>query len=225
MYYLYTALFRQFLPCLETKSLSIQRSQAIELRMSFLTANARFKAALKSKPKGFTMIELLVVLVLMGLLASVAITTVGSGNQQRELRNEVNRLHAVLRMASEEAVFSNVEIGALIDNDLYEFLTYDEEKKQWVEAQQSFLKPYSLPDWVTVDFSREDETKTLLGETESQDVTELESKKPSLMLLSSGEVTDFVIGMQIDSDDRSRIEIRTDEQGEIVLPMNDPDDE
>ena len=46
--------------------------------------------------KGFTLIELLVVIVLIGLLASIGLTTVGSGNQGRALNNEVNRLHAVL---------------------------------------------------------------------------------------------------------------------------------
>jgi len=72
--------------------------------------------------KGFTLIELLVVIVLIGLLASIGLTTVGSGNQGRALNNEVNRLHAVLRMASEEAIYSNTEIGVRFDSGAYSFL-------------------------------------------------------------------------------------------------------
>lgn len=183
-------------------------------------------ATLRLAPKlaGFTMIELLVVLVLVGLLASVALTTVGTGNQQRELENEAKRLHAVLRMGLEEAVFSNQEIGALIDTDHYEFLSYDEEKRQWTPAMQSFLKHYALPEWVLVDFRREDEDKQLFTETEDVAVGEPEGKKPSLMLLSSGEVSDFVIGLEIENDSDSRIEISVSEQGEIVMPTGDDND-
>ncbi len=157
-------------------------------------------------------------MVLLGLVVGIAVTTVGSGNQQKELQNEVNRLHAVLRMASEEAIFSNTEIGVLVDNEHYEFLVYDEEKRQWKNAEQAFLRSYKLPEWVTVDFLREGRERKMLGdETGDSSLSEGKSLKPQFMLLSSGEVTGFRIGLQIDADADSRREILTNEQGEIVL--------
>jgi len=39
------------------------------------------------------------------------------------------------------------------------------------------------------------------------------------MLLSSGEVDSFIVGFQIEDDRESRIELKTDEQGEIVIPF------
>ena len=187
------------------------------------------------KQHGFTLIELLVVMVLLGLVAGIAVTTLGGSSQGRELANEVNRLHAVLRMASEEAIFSNQEIGVVVESDLYEFLVYDEENRKWGSATQAFLKSHTLPEWVAIDFQREGKEREILGGTGdtlaesefaglSQEGEEASSKKPDFMLLSSGEVTGFVIGMEINNDGDSRLEIKTNEQGEIILPHLEQDD-
>lgn len=175
------------------------------------------------RQRGFTLIELLVVMVLLGLLAGIAVTTMGGSNQGRELINEVNRLHAVLRMASQEAIFNNEEIGVIIDSDIYEFLVYQEDEKQWVNASQPFLQPYTLPEWISIDFQREGRERKILGDSSTSefsgsDVGQSSSKKPQMMLLSSGEVTGFTIGMQIENDSDSRLEITLNDQGEIILP-------
>jgi len=173
-----------------------------------------------AKQHGFTLIELMVVMVILGLISGIALTVVGGGNQKRELMNEVNRLHAVLRMAAEEAIYSNSEIGVVIETDLYEFLTFDEEDGKWVAAEPHFLRSYTLPEWISLDFQREGKERKILGSKNDQN-TELDakpSKKPSLMLLSSGEVTGFSITMQIKDDSDSRLEIKTNDQGEIILP-------
>jgi len=185
------------------------------------------------KQRGFTLIELMVVMVLLGLISSIALTTVGGGNQKRELNNEVNRLHAVLRMAAEESIFSNTEIGVVIEADLYEFLTFDETEGKWIAAEPHFLRPYPLPEWISLDFQREGKERKLLGNQSLLDkdsefvstILETETaKKPDLMLLSSGEVTGFTISMQIEDDASSRIEIKTNDQGEIILPSLERED-
>lgn len=179
---------------------------------------------LRCASQGFTLIELLVVMVILGLVASVALTTVGSGNQRQELMNEVNRLHAVLRIAAEEAIVSNSEIGVVIEPDLYEFLVFDEKKAQWTNSSQHALRSYSLPEWLTLDFQREGIERKLPGTRSDADgsgLLETKSKSPQLTLFSSGEVDQFIIGLQIEDDTESRVEIKTNEQGEIVLPASD----
>lgn len=177
--------------------------------------------SLLDKSDGFTLIELLVVVVLVGLIASVGLVSVGGGNQLRELQNETNRLHAVLRMAAEEAIYTNSEIGASIDSEGYEFLEYNEEDRAWEASTQTFLKTYQLPEWVSVNLEREGDKPTFSTSNKDQndsDGGEKSSKTPDIMMLSSGEVTPFSIELQIDGDDSSSIEIKTNEEGEIVLP-------
>jgi general secretion pathway protein H len=175
---------------------------------------------------GFTLIELLVVLVLLGLMSSIALMTLGGGNQTREMMNEVNRLHAVLRLAADEAIYSNEEIGVALESDSYEFLVWDEQESQWNNSDKQALRSRTLPSWLTMDFQREGKERKILGSTEDKEFygntetldIEKSSKKPDFMLLSSGEVGRFIIGFQIDDDGDSRVEIKATEQGEIIIP-------
>jgi general secretion pathway protein H len=173
----------------------------------------------KSQLQGFTLIELLVVIVLLGLLTTVAVSTVGGGNQARELEIETNRLHALLRIAADEAVFTNTEIGVAIEDKGYEFLIYDEENREWVESSSVQLKPYVFPEWIVIDFRRDGEEQTLPSkDEESREFGEAPPKRPQFMLLSSGEVTNFTLGLEIDGQSDIRYEITLSEQGQIILP-------
>ena len=185
-----------------------------------------------SKPKGFTLIEILVVLVLLGLISSIALTTVGGGNQYREMQNEVRRLQAVLLMASDEAVFSNEEIGVMIEPDYYAFLSFNEEEGSWEDSQNYSLRTHALPEWITIDFQREGKERKILGahskkflDGESEYAGDLgimdgleQGKKPQFMLLSSGEITGFTIGFQLTDQSDTRIEIKSTDQGDIIIP-------
>jgi len=162
------------------------------------------------------------------LATSLAVVSFGSGKQERELQNEVNRLHAVLRLAAEEAIFSNEEIGVVIEDDHYEFLVSDE-NRSWNSLDNNALRSYQIPEWISLDFQREGKKRELVkraqveefdGKSNILDQEEV-SKKPNIYLYSSGEVTGFIIGMQIKDDPDSRVEIRRNDQGEIILPAQE----
>lgn len=163
--------------------------------------------------KGFTLIEILVVMVLLGLLSGVAVFILGSGKLQRELDIESHRLHTLLRMASEEAILSNTEIGFLIDDEHYEFLEYDDEKQKWNNSSVSVLKSRDLPEWLAPEFQREGQTK-ILGKDETNDE---DSIKPDMMLLSSGEVTPFSITLRVKNNEEGGFIISSDGLEEIKL--------
>lgn len=169
---------------------------------------------------GFTLIELLVVMVLLGLLTSLATTSIG-GNQTRELEIETNRLHALLRTAANEAVFTNTEIGMQIFEEGYSFITYDEDAQTWQAASSTILQANELPEWMFIEFEREGEEVELPSKPKDEDREygdDTSSLKPDFMFLSSGEVTSFrlVLGKRDDSDVYR--EIVLNEYGEIVLP-------
>ncbi len=150
-------------------------------------------------------------MVLLGLLTGVAVFTLGSGKLQRELENEAERLHALLRMASDEAVLSNTEIGFSIDEEGYQFLEYDEEKLTWSDSGVDVLKPREFPEWLAIEFRRDGEENKILGK-EGENL-----KKPDMMLLSSGEVTPFTISLQVEKNSDGQYLISSDGLEDIKL--------
>lgn len=169
---------------------------------------------------GFTLIELLVVMVLLGLVMGVAVTSVG-GNQARELEIETNRLHALLRTAANESVFTNTEIGMQIAEDGYAFITYNEADGRWQEAQSAVLKTQELPEWMYLEFEREGELIELPSKKEQQDREfgeQTNALAPDFMFLSSGEVTDFTLTLGIRDDAEIFRQITLNDYGEIILP-------
>lgn len=160
------------------------------------------------------------VLVVLGLIAGIGVANLGGGNLQRELLNEANRMHALLRLGAEEAIVSNNEIGVYLDKEQYSFVVYDEAEGQWTPTDVEFLKARPLPEWAQLDFQRVGKKRELPKPEKKDDrdpSTDDASRPPDLMLLSSGEVTEFVIGLEIQGQSDSRIEIMTDEQGNIVF--------
>ena len=75
-------------------------------------------ADLRRHERGFTLVELMVVLVVLGLMTSVALVAVPRGPS---LASEAETFAARLGRAQEEAVLTNRAIGVRVDNQGYAF--------------------------------------------------------------------------------------------------------
>ena len=57
----------------------------------------------RADQNGFTLIEILVVLIIVGLLAALAVFNMAGSSQQRELESQVRDLYLLMQTASEQA--------------------------------------------------------------------------------------------------------------------------
>jgi len=173
---------------------------------------------------GFTLIEILVVMVLVALLAGVVAFSIGQGNERRELANEAKRFHAVLRMAADEAIYQNIEIGVGLDEKGYEFLGYDEEERAWTSMPQDFMRARDFPDWVLVEFNREEQAAQLPVK-EDNELGEEKRRVPEFVLFSSGESTPFRIQLSVKGDQDYALVISSDGINEIAYEEPGDSDE
>ncbi|UCG74183.1 MAG: type II secretion system minor pseudopilin GspH [Chromatiales bacterium] len=89
--------------------------------------------------RGFSLLELLVVVVIIGILATMFTLSVGITSGDRELEREADRLQALLQLASEDAVLQGRELGLRFYPDAYEFSVLDPVENRWQIALQDPL--------------------------------------------------------------------------------------
>ena len=159
--------------------------------------------------RGFTLLEVMVVILIMGVMVTFASLSIGSRVNEDKLENEARRAEAIIKLASEEAEAKGVEIGLRFTNGGYRLLRYDA-TQQWLDYEQSgslrrrvFAAPFALdlrvegrPVKLPPDLTPEEE-RELAESAELKGDRENEAQKltPQVLLLSSGEITSFTLQM------------------------------
>jgi general secretion pathway protein H len=86
--------------------------------MTHATASGRGSAAVprrRSRARGVTLLELLVVLSLIGILVAMVVPTLGGGVSTTELKSSARQMAAALRLARSEALASRREHSVRVD--------------------------------------------------------------------------------------------------------------
>ncbi len=142
------------------------------------------------RQRGFTLLEILVVVTLLGFVLGIATLNVG-GNEARELRLFVRHAHAVLELAAEEAELQSTQLGLRVDNSSLRFVAFDVVENSWQALQDKPFQPLEVPAQVQVKLDVEDfagQEDTLLGDGGEQ--------QPQIVFLSSGETTAYTLLLQ-----------------------------
>ncbi len=89
---------------------------------------------------------MLVVVVIIGILASTIVLGFVGSDREQNLRTEAERLAELIEMARSEAVQRNEEWGLAIGATGYRFLVLDSITHRWVEQKNGPFHPRETPD-------------------------------------------------------------------------------
>lgn len=156
--------------------------------------------------RGFTLLELLVVVFIIGIMAAMFTLSAGlAGGTDRELRRESERLQTLLALALEDASFQAHELGLRLYPRRYEFSVYDRgdllnpEDDKWVPIGADVLAPRELPAPFALELEIDGRSVNL--ERSAKDVEK--KYQPQLFIFSSGDVSDsFQIHVRSTDEDR-----------------------
>ncbi|MFW2406037.1 MAG: type II secretion system minor pseudopilin GspH [Gammaproteobacteria bacterium] len=193
---------------------------------------------------GFSLLEVLVVVFIIGVLATMFTLSVGVIGGDRELEKEASRLVALIDLAREEAVIQGREIGLRLFKDRYEFSAFyedfieyhDEEnpdQSEWALLDaSSLLGPRQLPEGLMFELQIDGRDIVLqLAETDAEpatidtdaaaddDANEPPKKtyNPQVMVYSSGDISPFTVLLRREfSNDGTTMEFDIDGSVEIT---------
>jgi general secretion pathway protein H len=145
---------------------------------------------------GFTLIEILVVLVIIAVLTSIAVLSVGVLGKDRGLDAEGERYTDVAAAALEQAQLEGRDFGIRFSAARYEVLTYVARRQRWESLPDDRLyAPYDLPAGIALRLEIEGKPIQF-----SADRAGLE-RVPQVLLYSSGDVSPYRLGFAREGSD------------------------
>lgn len=168
------------------------------------SATGRCSSGLRRIPAGFTLLEVLVVVAIIGIVLTFAVLAIGGDRRGEELERESRQFAELLRMGTEQAVLRGEEWAVQIEPEEYRFLVYGKEAWEVLEGDDLF-RPRELA---------EDTRLELEIEGREVEIETREEPKPTLILMSSGEVSPFVARFSADATE-ARYRVESDARGAI----------
>jgi general secretion pathway protein H len=162
---------------------------------------------LGSKLRGFTLIEVMLVIVLIGVMISAVQFSFSSSKPEQILQQQSARFAGIFDVAAEYGMLNNVELGLFIEENTYQFLGYDGVKWSSI-VDNALFDIYTLPEGIEFSLELEDlpidepllfDSTLLIANEEDDEFSEEKEKQltPQVYILSGGDITPFRVSFNL----------------------------
>lgn len=140
---------------------------------------------------GFSLIELLVVIVILAIMAGMVLLSMGTLRSDEPAETEARRLAALLELVAEEALVQGRDYGVEFFADGYRFLSFDPDSGLWsVVDDEAYLRQRTLGGDLRVVLAV-DGREVVVDEADDRRERRRDELVPQVGLFSSGEATSF----------------------------------
>jgi len=147
----------------------------------------------ESRMRGFTLIEILVVVIIVAILMGVVVNAFGGAEREQSLRGFVERTALRIEAARDRATQSNREWGLYLDEEGVAFAQFDELSNEWIEQASKPFARESFEHELRYSVKVEEFALPILTADDELGGSADEKKLPNVVLFSSGETTPFEI--------------------------------
>ncbi len=137
------------------------------------------------KNKGFTLIELMVVVALIGIIMGTVVLSAGDGGQLDRVEIETKRMSALIKLLAEEAILKNKEFAVVVDETEYNFQVLDKRNKWNNFAGDAIFRQRKMTANSKIEITLEDFDVDFGAQKKGEDIR--------IFLFSSGEMSPFEI--------------------------------
>ena len=166
------------------------------------------------RSKGFTLVEILVVVVIMAIVISIAILAVGTTGRDSQLDEESRRIESLVGLLHERALLEGRDFGLRIEPAAYEFVVYDVRRDRWMTLDQEHeFRHRDLPKGVS--FQLELDSHVVVIKPIDRSLSTNAPPAPQLAIAASGEGTPFRLTL-LRAGTASRASVDGDALGKIT---------
>ena len=143
------------------------------------------------RSKGFTLIEILVVLVIMAVIISLAVLSIGTTGRDTQLDEESRRIQGLVDILHERALLEGRDFGLRIEPTGYGFVVYSADRDRWLPlGDEHEFRHRDLPKGVTFQLEL-DSVQVVLKPLEQSLSSDDPPPPPQVAIAASGEGTPF----------------------------------
>jgi general secretion pathway protein H len=171
------------------------------------------------RSKGFTLVEILVVVVIMAIVISLAVLSIGTTGRDSQLDEESRRIEGLVGLLHERALLEGRDFGLRIEPAAYEFVVYDARRDRWMKLDQEHeFRHRDLPKGMS--FRLELDSQVVVIKPVDRKLKSDAAPGPQLAIAASGEGTPFRLTLLRDGTP-SQASVDGDALGKITRVSSD----
>ncbi|ARD24260.1 MULTISPECIES: type II secretion system minor pseudopilin GspH [Shewanella] len=187
-----------------------------------------------TRQAGFTLLEVLLVALLMGLTAAAVTMTTSTAGPEQALTKTARQFIATTELVIEETILSGQFLGIVVEEDEYQFVYYKDGKWEPLTGDRQ-LAPQQMEEGVMMSLlldglplvqdDEEDESwfdEPLIDESKED---KKKNPEPQILLFPSGEMSTFELSFLTDDANGKEVEVLVvgDAMGRLALGSFDED--
>jgi general secretion pathway protein H len=173
------------------------------------------------RSKGFTLIEILVVLVIMAIVISLAVLSINTTGRDTQLDEESRRIQGLVDILHERALLEGRDFGLRIEPTGYGFVVYSADKNLWLPlSDEHEFRHRDLPKGVSFQLELDSVTVVLKPLEQGLSSSDSPPPPPQVAIAASGEGTPFRLTLLRD-ETQARAAVNGDAFGKTTQESSD----
>ncbi|WP_323981386.1 GspH family T2SS minor pseudopilin variant ExeH [Aeromonas media] len=176
---------------------------------------------------GFTLLEVLLVAMLMGLVATAVTLSMGGARGDRELDKQARRFMATLQQAQEYSVMDGRLLGLRVEESGWQFMSRNPKDRKWQALTgDKILGQVQLPEEMTLTVELEGFSWRTDSDEKNEQGRDEKERTPQIFVFPGGELTPFMLTLSQQVDDEKYLRtVKGDEFGRLSLLEDEKEEE